>query len=222
MCTIFNYFFHLCASIKFPVPLVLIKTLLLPIREMLMPDLLAPGGLQRRIALYDDDSAYRELYFLFYKPLLHFTNSFVADLSVSEDIVSDVFLKVWQNRKRLTEIRNLRVYLYVSAKNNAFRHLHSRHKVFSLNLDDLDVEVQSSVPDPEQIMITTEILHLINRAIEALPPRCKMIYKLVREDRLRYKEISQILDISIKTIDNQLAIALKKIASAILFDLPKV
>ena len=61
----------------------------------------------------------------------------------------------------------------------------------------------------------------ISNAIEQLPPRCKIIYKLIKEDGLRYKEVAEILDISIKTIDNQLAIALKKISTAIQVDLKK-
>ena len=64
-------------------------------------------------------------------------------------------------------------------------------------------------------MITAEMLRRINNAINALPPRCKLVFKLVKEDGLPYKEVADILDISIKTIDNQLAIALRKISEAI-------
>lgn len=178
--------------------------------------------LQRRIALYDDETAYRQLFYLFYKPLLHFTGSFVSSREVSEEIVSDVFIKIWQNRKHVDEIRNLKIYLYVSAKNNTLRYLQSQQKLSPIGLDELEVELQNNSQDPEEMMITAEMMTKMERAIDSLPPRCKMVYKLVREDRLRYKEIGQILDISIKTIDNQLAIALRKIAEAIQFDLRTV
>ncbi|HTE24439.1 RNA polymerase sigma-70 factor [Flavitalea sp.] len=178
--------------------------------------------LQRRIALYDDETAYRQLYYLFYKPLLHFIGSFVSSPEVSEEIVSDVFIKIWQNRKHVDEIRNLKIYLYVSAKNNTLRYLQSQQKLAPIGLDELEVELQNNSQDPEEMMITVEMMTKMERAIDSLPPRCKLVYKMVREDRLRYKEIGQILDISIKTIDNQLAIALRKIAEAIQFDLRTV
>ncbi|RYY20577.1 MAG: RNA polymerase sigma-70 factor [Chitinophagaceae bacterium] len=187
-----------------------------------MPDSIEILELQRRIALYDDETAYRQLFYLFYKPLLHFTGSFVSNREVAEEIVSDVFIKIWQNRKHVDEIRNLKIYLYVSAKNNTLRYLHSQQKLTAIGLDELDVELQNNSQDPEELMITAEMMSKMERAIDTLPPRCKMVYKMVREDRLRYKEIAQILDISIKTIDNQLAIALRKIADAIQFDLRPV
>jgi len=184
-----------------------------------MPTPLELTELQRRIALYHDEVAYRELFFLFYKPLLHFTRSFTITPEIAEEIVSDVFIKIWQNHHHLDEIRNLKVYLYVSAKNNAFRYMHSRKGIVAVRLDDVDVELQSDCQDPEQMMITAEMMMRINKAIDDLPPRCKIVYKMIREDRLKYKEVAQILDISVKTIDNQLAIALKKIAGAIEFNL---
>jgi RNA polymerase sigma-19 factor, ECF subfamily len=187
-----------------------------------MPTPLEIAELQRRIAIYDDETAYRELYLLFHKPLLHFAQSFVSSREAAEEIVSDVFIKVWQNRRSLDEIRQLKVYLYVSTKNNSLRHLQTQQKSAALALDEADVQLQSTQQDPEQMMITAEMMSRIDKAINNLPPRCKMIYKMSREDRLRYKEIAQILDISVKTIDNQLAIALKRIAGAIEFDLRTV
>jgi len=64
-------------------------------------------------------------------------------------------------------------------------------------------------------MITAEIDKIIREAVDALPPRCKMIFKLIREDGLKYKEVSQILNIAVNTIDVQMAIAVKRIAAAL-------
>lgn len=64
-------------------------------------------------------------------------------------------------------------------------------------------------------MITGEMLRKIHDAVEALPPRCKMIFKLVREDNLRYKEVSEILHISEKTVDAQMVIAIKKLSQVL-------
>ena len=64
-------------------------------------------------------------------------------------------------------------------------------------------------------MITAEMYRKIQQQVEALPLRCKMIFKLIREDGLKYKEVSDILHISVNTIDVQMAIAVKKIAAAL-------
>jgi len=177
--------------------------------------------LQRRIASYDDEPAYKELFFLFYKPLIQFATSFVRSAEMSEEIVSDVFIRLWEKRKQLEEIQNLKVYLYISTKNNSLKYLLKQQKQVAITIDGLAVELQSISDNPEQLMITAEIMARIQRTIDQLPPRCKIVYKLIREDGLRYKEVAEILDISVKTIDNQLAIALKKISAAIQVDLKK-
>jgi RNA polymerase sigma-70 factor (ECF subfamily) len=177
--------------------------------------------LQRRIASYDDEPAYKELFFLFYKPLIQFATSFVRSAEMSEEIVSDVFIRLWEKRKQLEEIQNLKVYLYISTKNNSLKYLLKQQKQVAITIDGLAVELQSISDNPEQLMITAEMMTRIQRTIDQLPPRCKIVYKLIREDGLRYKEVAEILDISVKTIDNQLAIALKKISAAIQVDLKK-
>ena len=65
------------------------------------------------------------------------------------------------------------------------------------------------------------MLSLIQRAIDQLPPKCKMIFKLAKEDGLKYREVAEVLNISVKTVENQLAIALQKIGTAVSFDIHK-
>lgn len=178
--------------------------------------------LQRRIAIYDDQQAYQELFYLYYKPLLRFANAFVRSHEMSEEIVSDVFIRIWERRSQLSEITNMKVYLYVSVRNMSLKYMLKKQKQVSVSLDDLQVELESQHHDPEQLLLTAELMNRVARAINELPPRCKMVYKLIKEDGLRYREVAEILDISIKTIDNQLAIALKKIGKAININLRKL
>jgi len=84
------------------------------------------------------------------------------------------------------------------------------------------VELRSLYFDPEQLLITAEMINRIKEVINQLPPKCRIIFKLVKEDDLRYREVAEILDISIKTVENQVSIALKKIGSAINFDITRV
>ncbi len=178
--------------------------------------------LQRRLATYDDESAYREIFISFYKPLQQFAFSFVKSRELAEEIVSDVFLKIWLNRSELNQVENLKVYLYVSIKNTSLKYLLKQHRQVAISIDELEVELESFSRTPEEIMLTAEMLNKIKESVNSLPPRCKIIFKLIKEDGLKYKEVAEILNISIKTIDNQLAIALKKISKALSVDLERI
>ncbi|MBO9571027.1 MAG: RNA polymerase sigma-70 factor [Chitinophagaceae bacterium] len=171
--------------------------------------------LQQRIALYDDMQAYRQLFFVFYSPLVKFATGFVNSHEQAEEIVSDVFTKIWEKRASLNTIANLRVYLYISTKNTSLNYIAKHRRVQNIGLDDIDIDLPSATLNPEQLMITAEVVNRVDAAIKSLPPRCKLIFKLIREDGLPYKEVAEVLNISVNTIDNQLAIAIKKIALAI-------
>ena len=81
--------------------------------------------------------------------------------------------------------------------------------------DFLDTSIDEFAVDPYEVMITSEMMNRMHHAVDSLPPRCKMIFKLIREDGLKYKEVAEILNISVNTIDVQMAIAVKKICSAL-------
>jgi RNA polymerase sigma-70 factor (ECF subfamily) len=171
-----------------------------------------------RVATGDED-AYRQLFRLFYKPLSKFAYTIVKSMEPAEEIASDIFVNVWKNRERLLEIASLKVYLYVAAKNLSLNYL-NRQKLPHFSLDELDVEMSAGDRSPEQLMITGEMAKKISEAVNKLPPRCKIIFKLVREDGLKYKEVARILDISVNTVDVQMAIAGKKISESLKLYLP--
>ncbi len=83
----------------------------------------AISEIQLRIALYEDMKAYKQLYELLSDRLYRFSYSLVRSAEVAEEIVSDVFIKIWQMRSRLAEIENLRVYLYTIARNCSLNYL---------------------------------------------------------------------------------------------------
>ena len=186
-----------------------------------MPPITELKEIQRRIAVYDDDRAYKELFFLFYKSLTQFAFSFVRSREMAEEIVSDVFVNIWKGRKHLEEIENLKTYLYISTKNISLKYLLKQHKRVAIAIDALNIEIESKDIHPDQMMITADMVNKISLAVNQLPPKCKLVYKFIKEDGLRYKEVAAILNVSVKTIDNHLAIALKKIGAAINVNLKK-
>lgn len=171
--------------------------------------------LQKGIAS-GDEMAFTQLYLRFGKKLIHFSLSLVRSRELAEELVEDVFVKLWANRVHINEIENLTVYLYVAVKNRSLNILSEKSReLITKPFDYLDTPIDEFAADPCDLMITSEMMASMQQAIEELPPRCKMIFKLIREDGLRYKEVADILNISVNTIDVQMAIAVKKICTAL-------
>ena len=171
--------------------------------------------LQQRIADFEDAAAYKKLFFHLFLPLKSFSYAILKSRESAEEVVSDVFIEIWSRRKLLMEIDDLRMYLYISVRNASLRKLQQIQKSSVLSLDNLAVEFASPDPDAVTNLITNELAAKIDTAIESLPQQCKIIFKLAKHDKLKYKEIAQLLNISVKTIDNQLSTALKKIAAVL-------
>jgi len=178
------------------------------------------SDLQRKIALCDDMAAYRTLYDTLRQELFYFSYSIIKSREVAEEIVSDVFIKLWRMRNQLPDIQNLTVFLYTITRNLSINHITRNYKYPKVSLDDLEVGSISSFDNGEELFITSELARHIQAAINGLPAQCKIIFQLVRENDLKHKEVAAILDISEHTVRNQLVIAAKKIAAAVQLDIP--
>jgi RNA polymerase sigma-70 factor (family 1) len=176
--------------------------------------------LQIRIA-QNDEAAFTQLYLQFGKKLIQFAFSLVRSKEMAEELVEDVFVKIWSGRQTVNEIENITVYLYVAVKNRSLNTLSQKAKeLVAAPFDYLDSTIDQFAADPYDLMITSEMMNRMHRAIDSLPPRCKMIFKLIREDGLKYKEVSEILNISVNTIDAQMAIAVRRICTALQIERP--
>jgi RNA polymerase sigma-70 factor (ECF subfamily) len=174
-------------------------------------------ALQQRVALLADQPAYKRLYNFFYPLLLRFACSFIRNKEAAEELIADIFISIWQKRSDLPEISNLKVYLYTATKNRCVNYLKKR-KWPEDPLDTAEVHLMKFNVDPEQLMITAEMMRGIEQAVDSLPPRCKLIFQLIREQGFRNKDVAEILGISVNTIDVQLAVAIKRICKAVNLD----
>jgi RNA polymerase sigma-70 factor (family 1) len=173
-----------------------------------------------RIALSEDMKAYKELYLLMFDSLFQFCYSFVKSEQVAQELVSDVFIKLWKIRSQLTAIDNLKPYLFGITKNFSLSYLARASKNLSIQLSDIDldqIDIESLIEfkSPEDLYITKETTKNIIQTIRELPPQCQIIFSLVKIDGLKYKEVAKLLDISVFTVRNQVAIATKKIENAL-------
>lgn len=147
--------------------------------------------------------------------LTAFCMSYVKDRMVAEELVSDVFLSIWKNSDRLNEIGNIKVYLYTSVKNKAFTYLKRRRVIRSIEelpFEDLAYRVDCAEEDEEEEEL---LIQSMLKEIENLPERCRDIFKLVKIDGLKHREVAEILDISIKTVEAQISIGIKKITASL-------
>lgn len=175
--------------------------------------------LQKKISDNSDQQAYNDLFLRFYPSLKQFAYSFLKSKQLSEEAVSDVFINIWEKRKELHTITNLKLYLFTSTRNAALNYLKKQKGLNNLHVEDYWVELNSIYFDPEQLMITAEMIAKVHEAIQSLPARCRLIFKLVKEEGLKYREVAELLNLSVKTVENQMTLALKKIGSAIGFNI---
>jgi RNA polymerase sigma-70 factor (ECF subfamily) len=182
----------------------------------------APNELLRRIVDDDDKYAFTELYKTMHKGLYDFSVSIVKLKEPAEEITADVFIRLWERRHIVphTKIRSCSLYLFMCIKNASLNYLRSYKRVESIDFENISMPHWRLDANPEELMITAEMVSRLNSAVSSLPPKCATIFRLVKEEGLRYKEVAQLLEISEKTVENQISIALKKIQQAISFQIP--
>jgi len=165
-----------------------------------------------KIVEFNDEHAFEEMYRHYFIRLYRFCFSIVHVKEPAEEIVNDVFMNLWKKRTTLSGIDNLDVYLYVSVKNLSLNYLRNDHFPHKVDIEKLCNNYIQFGADPESLMVSSEAIKKVLSAIDRLPPRCKLIFKFIREDGLKYKDVAKLLDLSVKTVEAQLAIAVKKIA----------
>ena len=152
---------------------------------------------------------------LFSSDLYVFAMGFVKQKVIAEELVSDVFVQIWESRDDILTVNNIKAYLYVLVKNKCISHLRKHQKNEFISIEKLEEFHLSDLQSKDSTVIDNDMILKINNAISKLPPRCKMAFVLAKVNDLRYKEIAEIMDISVKTIDNQIAYALKNICASI-------
>jgi RNA polymerase sigma-70 factor (family 1) len=184
-------------------------------RSQPMIDSIEVTRLQKLIALSNDQAAYVRLFRIYFTPLHHFACTIVQSKQIAEEIISDVFLQIWQNREKLDSILNLTVYLYTCTRNQALNVSAREKRQSTSTLEEACLYIASSAPDPAEIVINAELVKEIKKSVEQLPGKCRAIFKMVKEDGMKYREVAEILGISVKTVEAQIGIAIKKIDAAI-------
>lgn len=176
-----------------------------------MPDLslYSEEDMLIRVSVGDED-AFRQLFLKYHQQLGMHIFRITNSTDVAEEIVQDVFLKIWMSRETLIRVRNFKAYLFVISKNhtlNCLRKL-SRERIHKQEWEDNSVKILISENDSFNIYYC-----LLDEAIDQLPPQQQKVYLLSRHERLRYVEIANRLNLSCETVKKYLQIATASITA---------
>ena len=159
----------------------------------------------------NSERAFRVLVRAYEDKVIRFISLFVQNDQECEELAADVFVSLWTNRHKLAEIEDLDSYIFIVAKNKALNQLR-KAKAELVDLDASYVDAfHNTNTTPESIYITQETVDNLNSAINELPQKTKLAFHLVREDKMKYKEAAEVLGVSIKTIEKQVASAVAKL-----------
>ncbi|MDE5987816.1 MAG: sigma-70 family RNA polymerase sigma factor [Duncaniella sp.] len=141
--------------------------------------------------------------------LFHYAYGIVGSKESAEEVVSDVFFEVWKGRKTILEIESMEAWLRTVTYRKAVSCLrHESSTPSAVPLDEVENFTVSPVSAPDSDLISREEIEELNRAIEELPPKCRHVFFLAKIDCLPYKEISQMLEISVATINYHVGFAM--------------
>jgi len=158
-----------------------------------------------------DELAYQQLFYQFYKDLVHYGYTIVQDQGSAEDIVADLFLKIWTMEERLLDVQHLPFYLYRAVRNKGISQQKSGARI---TYGDPDIE-QVEFHTPENILISKENINQIQYQVNNLPPRCRQVFTLIRDNGLSYQEVAELLEISIHTVNRHMQEALHKLHTSL-------
>ena len=157
----------------------------------------------RKMSEQDSQSAFREFYDMTYDRLFRIAYYYTHHEEWSQEIVLDVFMKLWEHRKQLLDVTNIEDYCFILVKNASLNYIEKEERRPTLSAEVLQEPADQDV-SPEDTLISEELFARYVKALDRLPERCREVFILIREEKQTYAQVAEKLDISIKTVDAQL------------------
>lgn len=159
--------------------------------------------------------AFDALFRKYYSQLVRFAIGYTNDSSTAEEIVQDTFVKVWENAPRIKITSTVGGYFYHAVRNHCLNYI--KHESIKKKYEKEQVPQTSDVEfsNDEKVNLTL-FRQILSQTVNMLPKKCREIFEMAKFEGLSYDEISEYLDVSAKTVENQMGIALKKLRQAML------
>ena len=170
--------------------------------------------LLRQMKELDSQTAFRNFYNMTYDRLFRIAYYYVKQEEWSQEIVLDVFLKLWKQRSNLLDVRNIEDYCFILVKNASLNYLEKELKHTYIHPDSLQ-EPQEQSYSPEESLISEELFALYVKALDRLPERCREVFIRIREEKQSYAQVAEELGISTNTVDAQLQKAITRLKEMI-------
>ena len=160
-----------------------------------------------------DSAAFKSVFELYQEGLFNFLNYKLGETAVAEDIMQEVFVKLWENRHSLKEDLSLKSYLYTIANNLALNHI--RHNKVVLQFQQEETQQERDYSTPQDHLEESEFHANLLGAIEKLPEQNRIVFMMSRFEEFSYKEIAERLGISVKTVESHIGKALKTLRKSL-------
>lgn len=157
-----------------------------------------------------DRLLYNHFFNIYYQKLIWFALLFVKNQNAAEEVVSDVMLNIFNKRKKLAESDNIEGYIFISVKNQSLKYLRKYKR--QVSFDDFENEANfllTTSVSPEYKMLENEFYGVIRTTLDSLPPKRKLVFRMIKEEGLKYQDVANLLNISVKTIETHMGLALK-------------
>ncbi len=149
-----------------------------------------------------DEHSFREIYDKYHKQLYSCSLKYLRRKELAEDAVHDIFIKLWNNRKRIEESGSLRGFLFTAAKNHIFNILNRQKRKLKKNIEFV-YEKRVAQKEPDNIIVLSEYRDVYQSVVSRLPEKRREIFKLRKEEGLTNGEIAEYLELSIHTVKSQ-------------------
>ncbi len=166
-----------------------------------------------KISREDDQRSFRYLFDYYYPKLINYSRYLLESKSGADEVISNVFIGIWNNRSHMDKIEKFDSYVFRAIKNKCLSYLRDMHRLQFEELNIGDSKLIKSVRSPESDLINDELRDEILGALDNLPPRCRLVFELIKQDGFKYKEVAELLDVSVNTIENQMGKAMAKLRS---------
>ncbi|MDP2335083.1 MAG: RNA polymerase sigma-70 factor [Bacteroidota bacterium] len=154
-----------------------------------------------------DEQAFQALFLKHYSAMCHFAGQFLNNSELAEETVQDMFVKIWEKRESLNIETSVKHYFFRSVRNHCLNQI--QHEKIKKQYASKILQSSHQDIDPGQYYLEVDLIQKIEKSIDSLPPKRKEIFRLSREQGLKYTEIAGKLNISVKTVEAQMGLALK-------------